>query len=73
MVHAVFHMSPTEAVKASDDLAARTSVAMHFGTFQLADDGEDEAPRALLAALKQRPEKRFWVLGFGEGRDVPGD
>jgi hypothetical protein len=43
------------------------------GTFQLADDGEDGAPRTLLAALRERPEKRFWVLGFGERRDVPGD
>ena len=67
------HMSPAEAVRASDDLGARTSVAMHFGTFPLADDGEREPPEALAAALKARPEKRFWVLGFGEGRDVPGE
>ena len=66
------HMSPADALKAHDDLGAATSVAMHFGTFHLGDDGQDEAPRELLRALEARkPSPRFWVLGFGEGRDVP--
>ena len=62
------HMSPAEAVRAHDDLRAGTSVAVHFGTFDLADDGEDEPPRELARAAGTRP---FWVLGFGEGRAVP--
>ena len=67
------HMSPAQAVLAHEDLRARTSVAVHFGTFDLADDGEDEPPQALRLALAARPgpPARFWVLGFGEGRDVP--
>jgi L-ascorbate metabolism protein UlaG (beta-lactamase superfamily) len=67
------HLSPEEALVAHRTLDAATSVAIHFGTFRIADDGQDEAPQRLEAALAavttQRP--RFWILGFGEGRDVP--
>ena len=40
-------------------------MAIHFGTFPLADDGQDEPQRALAG------QEHFWVLDFGEGRDVP--
>jgi L-ascorbate metabolism protein UlaG (beta-lactamase superfamily) len=41
------HMNPDDAVRAHLDLAARTSVAMHFGCFQLTDEGIDEPALAL--------------------------
>ena len=67
------HISPVEAVRAHELLKAGTSVGVHFGTFALADDGQDEPVRDLEAALAQRTSggNRFWVLDFGEGRDVP--
>lgn len=74
-----FHMSPQEAIRAHDDLQAATSVAVHFGTFPLADDGEQEAPDELRRLLKGRETaasgvssdgRRFVVLGFGESLDV---
>jgi L-ascorbate metabolism protein UlaG (beta-lactamase superfamily) len=67
------HETPAEAVAAHLALGAGTSVGMHFGTFALADDGQDEPARALAAALAQSPapRPRFWLLGFGEGREVP--
>jgi L-ascorbate metabolism protein UlaG (beta-lactamase superfamily) len=66
------HISPEEALEAHELLGAGTSVGIHFGTFILADDGQDEPVRALEAAMARRRERpRFWVLGFGEGRDVP--
>jgi L-ascorbate metabolism protein UlaG (beta-lactamase superfamily) len=67
------HQSPAEAVQAAEALGAGTSVGMHFGTFQLADDGQDDPPAKLAAALAAHPAPapRFWVLGFGEGREVP--
>jgi L-ascorbate metabolism protein UlaG (beta-lactamase superfamily) len=67
------HISPAEALRAHDRLGAGTSVAIHFGTFPLADDGQDDPPNALQQELTQRPEPRprFRVLRFGEGLDVP--
>ena len=60
---APMHMSPAQAVQAQADLGAPVAVGMHFGTFQLADEGQDEA--------QQVRSERFWVLDFGEGRDAP--
>ncbi|WNG40561.1 hypothetical protein F0U61_47905 [Archangium violaceum] len=67
------HISPHEAVRASVDLGARYSVPIHYGTFNLADDGEMEPLEDLGRALTERGEAapEWWVLGFGEGRDVP--
>jgi L-ascorbate metabolism protein UlaG (beta-lactamase superfamily) len=66
------HVSPEEAVAAQEILGAETAVGMHFGTFPLADDGPDEPIDELKKALAARPRPlSFWVLGFGEGRDVP--
>ena len=67
------HISPGEAIAAHRQLRARTSVAIHFGTFPLADDGETEPADRLRRLLRQQaaPQPRFWVLGFGEGRQVP--
>ncbi len=67
---APIHMSPAEAVQAALDLKATTAVPMHYGTFPLADDGEDEPVEVLEAVLKEKPAP-FAILGFGEGRDVP--
>ena len=58
------HMSPEQALQAHNDLGARTSVATHYGTFRLADDGENE-PMQRIAEANVR---EFWVLGFGESR-----
>ncbi len=66
------HMGPPEAVKAAQDLRARLSVPMHWGTFPLADDGEDEAVADLKKALEGTQDPpQFQVLDFGEGADVP--
>jgi L-ascorbate metabolism protein UlaG (beta-lactamase superfamily) len=67
------HLAPDEAVRAHETLGARASVALHFDTFPLADEGAGQSLAELAAALAQAGEKArdFWVLGFGEGRDVP--
>lgn len=64
------HMSPKEAVQASHDLESALSIPMHYGTFNLADDGETEPLTALEAALKEKPIA-WRPLEFGEGIDVP--
>ncbi|HEY6050212.1 MAG TPA: MBL fold metallo-hydrolase [Thermoanaerobaculia bacterium] len=67
------HETPAEAIRAQRDLGAATAVGMHFGTFELTDEGEDEPAQEIARILGETPEPtpRFWVLGFGEGRDVP--
>ena len=67
------HMSADDAVQAARSLGVSTSMAIHFGTFQQGDDGEDESVAALNAALREAGENapRFWALRNGEARTVP--
>jgi L-ascorbate metabolism protein UlaG (beta-lactamase superfamily) len=44
------HMNPDEAILAHLDLQARTSIAMHFGTFKLTDESIDDPIKRLTAA-----------------------
>lgn len=46
----VQHCNPAEAVQIHQDVGAGTSLAMHWGAWQLTDEGRDEPPRALAAA-----------------------
>lgn len=46
------HLSPADAVRAHTVLKARTSIASHFGTFPLGDDGQYEPENTLLDALR---------------------
>ena len=66
------HMNPDEAVRALADLEAEAALAIHFGTFQLTDEGIDDPPRALAAALDAHgvPRTRFRVLEHGTAWDV---
>jgi len=66
------HLSPQDAVEAHLRLGARVSVAGHFGTFDLADDGQDEAVEVLLQVLRGRTLRgtEFRVLQFGEGCEL---
>lgn len=67
------HMSPAEALTAHRILGAETSVGIHFGTFRLADDGQDEPAKRIAALLAEEaePSPTFWILRFGESRDLP--
>ena len=47
------HMNPEEAVRAHKDLHSRYSIAGHFGTFQLTDEGYDDPIIALSKAKKE--------------------
>jgi L-ascorbate metabolism protein UlaG (beta-lactamase superfamily) len=66
------HVSPADAVRAHEELGAATSIAIHFGTFHLADDAEAQPARELREALASRKQvNSFWILNTGEGRDIP--
>lgn len=67
------HLDPQQAVQAHKDLNAHISMGIHFGTFiGLADDGQREAVEELYKALDAADIARsqFWILDFGEGRNV---
>jgi len=64
------HIDPAQAVDAHLALGARTSVAVHYGTFALGDDGEDEPLDDLRDALAAKGNPRFLTLDHGEGRDI---
>jgi L-ascorbate metabolism protein UlaG (beta-lactamase superfamily) len=65
------HIGPDQAVEAHLALRASTSVPMHYGTFDLGDDGETQPVEELRAAIAEKGDTKFRVLGFGEGLDVP--
>lgn len=62
------HIDPFEAVQIHQDLKARRSIAVHWGTFVLSDEPLDEPPKKLRAALKVAgiAEDQFLVLKHGE-------
>jgi L-ascorbate metabolism protein UlaG (beta-lactamase superfamily) len=62
------HMDPGEAVRAHEILAARTSIAIHHGTFQLADEGIDTPKKHLIACAQH---ESFLVLKNGQFIDIP--
>ncbi len=66
------HLTPQEAVQAHFDLNAKQSLAIHFGTFPLADEGIDEPVEELRIAMQAHklPTNQFWILKPGESKKV---
>ena len=65
------HMDPAEAVRAYGELRAQAALGIHFGTFELSDDGQQE-PVADLAVARTRAglaAERFPAPEFGAGYD----
>ena len=64
------HISPEDAVRAHDEVGAATSIAIHFGTFRLADDGQDEPVVGLQNALQRgrMDGESLLILGSKSGR-----
>jgi L-ascorbate metabolism protein UlaG (beta-lactamase superfamily) len=67
---APIHVSPEESVRIHIDTQSQTSIATHFGTFPLADDGSDDPVNDLKIALEkfQITSEGFLVLKEGEAR-----
>ncbi len=66
------HLNPSDAVQAHLDLQSKQSMAIHFGTFKLSDEGIDDPSNDLWEALKKSGvnSKDFWVPSFGEARQI---
>lgn len=62
------HCNPAEAVQIHRDVRADTSLAMHWGTWQLTDEGRDAPPRALAVAAAEQglAPNAFRPLAAGE-------
>lgn len=66
------HMSPDDALRLKDRLGVREAMAIHFGTFKLADDAQDQ-PRDRLALIREGREEeigRFEALDNGASMTV---
>ncbi len=67
------HVDPPEAVQLHRELKVRHSLAIHWGTFELADDSLDEPVELLQKAMAEDglSDKDFWIIRQGESRPVP--
>ncbi|HEY5226906.1 MAG TPA: MBL fold metallo-hydrolase [Opitutaceae bacterium] len=57
------HMNPAEAVRVHRDVGAKKSIGMHWGTFELTDEGREEPVRDLGAARSAKDD--FTVIEPG--------
>jgi len=63
------HLSPNDAVRATIETRSAQVIPIHWGTFELGDDGESEAVDTLRAAVSALPAQcraRLFVLRNGE-------
>lgn len=69
------HVNPDEAVRAHRDLQSNLSIAIHFGTFNLAAEGQDEPIADLEQALSVHgvPADDFVVLTPGKAVTTNGE
>ena len=66
------HINPAEAVQIHQDLKAKRSVGVHWGTFALTDEPLDQPPRDLAAArlAANIKEDDFFLLAIGQTRRI---
>lgn len=64
------HVNPMESVRIHQDVGAKRSIGVHWGTFQLTDEPLDQPPRDLAIARQALGVKDadFGVLAIGESK-----
>lgn len=67
------HTSPEDAVRAHTDLRAAQSIGVHFGTFQLSEEGQHEPVTDLVAARQASglADTTFIAPTFGAALTIP--
>jgi L-ascorbate metabolism protein UlaG (beta-lactamase superfamily) len=67
------HIGPADAVRAFQQLRAGYALGVHWGTFELTNEGIDQPPRALAQALHSAgiDRQRFRVTEVGQVWDIP--
>lgn len=61
------HVSPEESVRIHRDIGSPLSIAMHFGTFPLADDSADDPVKDLVLAMAKHGVEPDEFVTFREG------
>ncbi|MBK5277870.1 MAG: MBL fold metallo-hydrolase [Bacteroidia bacterium] len=64
------HCSPEEAVKIHQEVKAKISIADHYGTFPLADDGDEDPKEELVKALEKFNVSKEQFLLLKEGQPM---
>jgi L-ascorbate metabolism protein UlaG (beta-lactamase superfamily) len=64
------HTTPEQALQLFADVRGLRFAAMHWGTFDLAEEPLEEPPRRLEAAARRAglDQDRVWILKHGETR-----
>ncbi len=67
------HVNPREAVRIHQDLNAKYSLGMHWGTFDLSSEALDQPPRDLATERRSLgvADSAFEVLAIGQTRRLP--
>lgn len=67
------HVDPDEALRIHQDVGARRSLGVHWGTFVMADEPLEQPPIDLAVARTARgiDESAFFTLAIGETRRLP--
>lgn len=71
--HAAHELSPEEAVRVHQDLRARRSLGMRWGTFELGDEALDDPPLALAQARRKAGvgDNDFFLMAIGQTKRLP--
>ena len=64
------HCNPAEAVQIHHLLRAKTSIGVHWGTFQLTDEGREAPVRALAAACETRKVSPMAFVALSAGSSL---
>lgn len=64
------HLSPTEAYHIAHELQVETMIPVHYGTFRLADDRQDEPVNDLLKAMHGKESPRVIILENGDDTSI---
>ncbi|EGG25147.1 beta-lactamase-like domain-containing protein [Cavenderia fasciculata] len=67
-----FHVSPVESVMIHQDIKAKQSVGMHWGTFRLTDEPYLEPPQFLKSEMEKAniPLEQFFAMKIGETKTL---
>ena len=67
------HVNPMESVRIHQDVGAKHSIGVHWGTFALTDEPLDQPPvdLAIAARALSVPEASFGVLAIGQSLQLP--